>query len=336
MAEDYGGHRHSALIVGVEADQSVLDDAVLHYAEGGEDHREAECYQAEAADGGDELVSAAVAVLGLPSGEPFVEVGCLGGREEETDVTGLFKDGVEVVELLSESLEMFVKCGVRMGAKHVVPYEVEVEEVEDKATEQAVLGVGDEIQNLSGRSGEERGKAWILDVHIFTVFAADVGYGLVVERLSEAVGVIAIVGAECVGEGVALGLEHQAGAAVVAKDLIDCGCGGVGRDEEHTHRRFFGLLHIDFLLAGGIVFRKFVFIFDDFGLVDFTEAVVDGFDDISAECETAFAGGCLDGDEEEYVRIDCAVGIDSEDVREAGGDDGHRAEDEDVRVFRGV
>lgn len=34
VAENHGGHRHSALIVGVEAGQSVLDDAVLHYAEG--------------------------------------------------------------------------------------------------------------------------------------------------------------------------------------------------------------------------------------------------------------------------------------------------------------
>ncbi len=33
---------------------------------------------------------------------------------------------------------------------------------------------------------------------------------------------------------------------------------------------------------------------------------------------------------------DDAVGIDSDDVREAGGDDGHRAENEDVSVFRGV
>ncbi len=274
VAKDYGGHRHRVLIVSVKAGQSVLDDAVLHYA----------------ADGGDELVSAAVAVFGLPSGEPFVEVGCLGGREEETDVTGLFKDGVEVVELLSESLEMFVNCGVRMGAKHVVPYEAGVKEVEDKAAEQAVLSVGDEIQNLSGCSGEERGKAWILDVHIFTVLAADVGYGLVVERLSEAVGVIAIVGAECVGEGVALSLEHQARAAVVAKDLIDCGCGGVGRDEEHMHRRFFWLLHIDFLLACGIVLGDLVLVFDNLGLVDFTDEVVDWFDDVAAESETAFAG----------------------------------------------
>ena len=81
VAENHGGHRHCALIVGVEAGQSVLDDAVLHYAEGGEDHREAERYQAETADGGDELVPAAVAVFGLPYGEAFVEVAGLGWRE---------------------------------------------------------------------------------------------------------------------------------------------------------------------------------------------------------------------------------------------------------------
>jgi len=200
---------------------------------------------------------------------------------------------VEVVELLSESLEMFVKCGVGVGAEHVVPHEAEVEEVEYESAEQTVLGIGDEVQDLSGCSCEERGETRVLDVHIFAVLAADVGDGLVVERLAEAVGVVAVVGAECVGEGVAFGLEHKAGAAVVAKDLIDRSCGGVGRDEEHTHRRFFGLLHIDFLLAGGIVFSKLVLVFDDFGLVDFAEAVVDGFDDISAECETAFAGGGL-------------------------------------------
>ena len=63
VAEDYGSHRHSTLIVGVKAGQIVLDDAILHYAKGGEDHRETERYQAEAADGGDELVSAAGAVF---------------------------------------------------------------------------------------------------------------------------------------------------------------------------------------------------------------------------------------------------------------------------------
>jgi len=81
VVENHGGHRHCALIVGVKACQSVLDDAVLHYAKGGEDHREAERYQAEAADGGDELVPAAVAVLFLPGRESFVEVCGLGWCE---------------------------------------------------------------------------------------------------------------------------------------------------------------------------------------------------------------------------------------------------------------
>lgn len=243
---------------------------------------------------------------------------------------------MKVVELPAECLKMFVKGGVGVGAEHIVPDEAEIQKVEDEAAEEAVLGVGDEVKDLSRCAGEECRESRALDIHIFAVLAADVGDGLVVEGLSEAVGVVAVVGAECVGECVALCLEHQAYAAVVIENLIYSGGGGVGRDEEHMHRRFFGLLHIDLLLAGGIVFRKLVFVFDDFGLVDFAETVVDGFDDISAECETAFAGGCLGGDEKEYVRIDCAVGIDSEDVREAGGDDGHRAEDEDVRVFRGV
>ena len=231
---------------------------------------------------------------------------------------------------------MFVKGGVGVGAEHIVPDKAKVKEVEDEAAEQAVLGVGDEIQDLPGCSGEERGKARILDVHIFTILAADVGDGLVVEGLAEAVGVVAVVGAEGVGESVTFGLEHQACAAVVAENLID-GCGGgVGRDEEHTHRRFLGLLHRGFLLSGGVVFGELLLVFHHFGLVDLAEAVVDGFDDVAAEGETALAGGCLGGDEEEQVRIDGAVGIDSEDVRETGGDDGHRAENEDVRVFRGV
>ena len=45
-----------------------------------------------------------------------------------------------------------------------------------------------------------------------------------VEGLAEAVGVVAVVGAECVGEGDALGLEHQADAVVLVQGLID-GCG---------------------------------------------------------------------------------------------------------------
>ncbi len=321
------GDGHRAAVVGVEAAEFRKEAAVLHYPQSREYHRYAESDESKPSDGGHELVSAAVAVFGLPGGEGFVEVGGLRGREGEADTAGLFEDGVEVVEFRSEFAEAVVKCGVGAGAEHIVPDEAEVEEVEDEAAEETVLGIGDEVDNLPGCSCQERGEARILDIHVFTVLAPDVGDGLVVEGLAEAVGVVAVVGAEGVGEGVALGLEHKSGSAVVAEHLID-GCGGgVGRDEEHTHRRFFGFFHIHFLFAGGVVFGELLLVFHYFGLVDFAEAVVDGFDDVAAEGEAAFAGGCLGGDEEEQVRIDGAVGIDSGDVRQTGGDDGHCAED---------
>ena len=199
----------------------------------------------------------------MPGGESFIEVSSLDWCEGETDVLGLFEDGVEVVELPAECLKMFIKGGVGVGAEHIVPDEAEVEAVEDEAAKKAVLGIGDEVEDLSRRTGEERREARIIYVHVFSILASDVGYGLVVECLAEAVGVVAVVGAEGVGDGVSFGLEHKACAAVVIENLIDCGGGGVGRNEEHTHRRFFGLFHIDFLLAGGIVFSKLVFVFEE-------------------------------------------------------------------------
>lgn len=42
-----------------------------------------------------------------------------------------------------------------------------------------------------------------------------------VEGFAEAVGVVAVVGVEGIGEGVALGLEHQADAVVLVQGLID-------------------------------------------------------------------------------------------------------------------
>ena len=156
----------------------------------------------------------------MPGGESFIEVSSLDCCEGETDVLGLFEDGVEVVELPAECLKMFIKGGVGVGAEHIVPDEAEVEEVEDEAAKKAVLGIGDEVEDLSRRTGEERREARILYVHVFSILASDVGYGLVVECLAEAGGVVAVVGAECVGESVALSLEHKACAAVVIEDLI--------------------------------------------------------------------------------------------------------------------
>ena len=79
-----------------------------------------------------------------------------------------------------------------------------------------------------------------------------------------------------------------------------------------------------------------MFVVHRLSLVDLTQPFVDGFHDMAAEGEPAFAGGGFCRDEEEQVGIDRAVGVDAPDVRKAGGDDGHRAEGEDVGILRGV
>ena len=111
-----------------------------------------------------------------------------------------------------------------------------------------------------------------------------------VEGLAEAVGVVAVVEGEGVGEGVAFGLEHDALAVVVAKDLIDGSGAGVGGDEEHPERRLLWLVHVEFLFVS-LVLLQFLFVFHFFGLVDFAYAVVYGVDEEAAEDEQAFAGG---------------------------------------------
>ena len=60
---------------------------------------------------------------------------------------------------------------------------------------------------MLGRACEQGGEAGRLDADIFLVFSADVGDGFVVECFAESVGVVAVVGVEGVGEGVALGLH---------------------------------------------------------------------------------------------------------------------------------
>lgn len=80
------------------------------------------------------------------------------------------------------------------------------------------------------------------------VFLAEIGNRLMVEGFAEAVGVVAHVGLEGVGQRVALSLEEQAHAVVLGEGLIDDSGGAVGRDEQREERRFLGL-HLDGVLA---------------------------------------------------------------------------------------
>lgn len=118
-----------------------------------------------------------------------------------------------------------------------------------------------------------------------------------VGELAEVVGVVAVVGVEGVGQGVALGLEHDAATVVLAEDLNEGGGAGVGREEEHPERRFHGLFDRQLLLVD-LVFPHLLLEVHHLGLIDFTHTVVDGLDDVLTERQTAFAGGCLGGNEE--------------------------------------
>ena len=142
----------------------------------------------------------------------------------EYDVGTMFgEDAVEVVVVLAEGCEVVFKGVVAGFGEDVVPDEFGVEVVEEEAAEETIFRICYEVQDLSGRAGEDRGQSRVLDVHIFPVFAADVGDGFVMECFAEAVGVVAVVGAECVCEGVAFCLEHKTLSAIVIEDLIYSG-----------------------------------------------------------------------------------------------------------------
>ena len=338
VPEDDGDDGLGRAVVGVEAGDVALEVSVFGEPEDREAHCDAEHHDSEPADGCDEVFSAVGKAFFLPAGEGGVEVLALLSGEAEEEVSAFAVENLEeVVVVGSELLEAFIECAFGRGVgEDVVPDCRNVQAVECEAAEEAVFRVGDEVENLARSAGEDGGEAGLADVDIFAVLAADVGDGLVVEGLAEAVGVVAVVGAEGVGEGVALGLEHQSAASVVVQHLVDCCGGGVGRNEEHTEGRFLGLLHRGFLFAGGVVFGELLLVFHNFGLVDFAEAVVDWFDKVAAEGEAAFAGGGSGGDEEEEVREDGTAVVDAFYVGHTGGEDCERTEDEDVFVIDGV
>ena len=119
-----------------------------------------------------------------------------------------------------------------------------------------------------------------------------------VEGLAEAVGEVAVVGGEDVGQRVAFGLEHQCIAAVIGEDLIDGSGGAIGRNDEHPEGRFFrrfgGVVFLLVVLVAGFLDAVFVHL----GLVGVAQLVVNGLYEAPAEGEPAFAGGCGCRDEE--------------------------------------
>ena len=240
MPDERPGDGHCTLEVFVVTDEGGDDFAGVVEAEGAQDHRETESDEAEAPDAADDVFAEEVVVLLLGAAVVVVECVLLAGGQGKLQFRLHLQALVEFEEAVADVVEDFFQGGVAGACEDVNPFQPEVEVVEDEAAEQAVLCIRDEGGDLAGRSGEDCGEAWPQEFHKFPVFAPGVGNGLVVEGLPEAVGVVAVVGGEDVGQGVSFGFEHQSAASVVGEDLID-GCGaGVGRNDEYPQGRLLG------------------------------------------------------------------------------------------------
>ena len=143
------------------------------------------------------------------------------------------------------------------------------------------------------------------------------------EGFAEAVGEVAVVGLEGVGEGVAFGLEHEAYALVVVEHLIDGGCAAVGRNEERFNGWLGGRLVV-FAVEGILVLLAFVLL--HLLGVELLEVVVDRLNQMTAKSELAFACRGLGGNEEKEVRKDLAPAVVAIDIGQTGGEYGERAE----------
>lgn len=141
--------------IGDGADDGVGKRSAVHEAERGEDHGEAECDEAEATDGGDDIGAEDVGILKLDVGKEAVELRLLVGSERETNgLVDVLKSLMKLEETEAKADEIIVEI-VGAGGEDIEPLDAEVHIIEDKTREEAVFGIGDERLDLEGRAGEE-------------------------------------------------------------------------------------------------------------------------------------------------------------------------------------
>ena len=309
-----GGRR---MIILVQTHDVALEVTVFRQPQGGQNHSDTVGDETETPDGGDDSVTVLVVQRHLRVGEVAVKVPLLLLGQGETKVFPGFEDVVQVLDSGPEFQEEIVLGDRFLVGEGTEPDEFRLQAVECEAAEQAVLGIRDEIENLIRRAGEQRGQLGLLDEHTLAVLTSGERYVLVVKRLAEAVGILAVVGGEDVGEGVAFAFEHHPAATVVVEDLIDHRGGTVGRDVVHQHRRFLG----DFktgLVLGGLVFLHLFFVLLLLLVALLVEVIVDCLREVATERKTPLACGSTGGDEQEEVGVHSPPVVNAGNVREAG------------------
>lgn len=318
VVDEGTGDGHGGGEIFVVALQAGDDFTCVGQPERREDHRDPEGDEPQAADAGHDVVAEEEVVFVLGGAVVGVEGTLLGFREREAHFGQGVELLVEVEEAEADVIEDFVERGTVATRKYIDPLQPEVDVVEDETREKAVLGIGNQGGYLAGRSGEDGRQTGPQQLDELPVLAAGVGYGFVVEGLAEAITVVAEVGTEDVGQGIALGFEHQSVAAIVVEDLIDRSGAGVGRDDEHPERGLFGRLQFGMVLLCVLVADFLDAVLVHLVAVEGAELVVDGLREAAAEREAPFAGRGRGRDEEEEVGEDLAATVDAEDLRDAG------------------
>lgn len=329
LEDEADGHGGGIVIVPDVAEGRKV--AVFHHPEGGEDHGDTEGAYRQATDGGDGIVPKDGVVFSLDLVEVFVEVLALLCRETNLNASVLLQAVVEGEELATEDFEMVVQGFSISFVQDIEPDEEFVQAVEEEAGEEAVFYAGHQVGDLLRRAGEDGGNAGLLDADVFPFRATEVGDGLVLEALTEALGEVAEVLAETGGEDIAFGLEEEALAVVLIEGLVDGGGAAIGRDKEEADGRrrglrdtFAFLLALVSLLFFSVIHLQFV----AFGPQFFVNRVNYG----PAEGEPAFAATGTGGDKEVKVSEEFPAGVDGIDVRQAGRYGGEGAQDEHVGI----
>lgn len=119
--QEGAGDVEGILVVIGPADEGFVEDAVFHDTEGGEDHGDAEGDKAQAADGGDDVDTAAEDGFILQFFKDGVELVLLVLSEGEDDVWGVLELCVEVKEFRAQIGEVFVDAAIAAFGKDVVP-----------------------------------------------------------------------------------------------------------------------------------------------------------------------------------------------------------------------
>ena len=77
--------------------------------------------------------------------------------ETEQKVFAAAEDVIEVLVVFSEGTEVVIEGAVNGVVKNIVPDNTGVQCVKCEATEKAVLGIGDEVEDLMWGAGQEGG-----------------------------------------------------------------------------------------------------------------------------------------------------------------------------------